>query len=104
MKHLDELQKELTEIKKKLTEASGKYPPICGSVVPHFNFSFSQTSTRVSMTVWKHGTCFLFLKGELQPKIPLLHMKVLTLIKAKSNHFFDTSNAAAAREDRKPKY
>ena len=28
----------------------------------HFNFSFSQTSTRVSITVWKHGKCFLFLK------------------------------------------
>ena len=27
----------------------------------HFNFSFSQTSTRVSITVWKHGKCFLFL-------------------------------------------
>ena len=27
------------------------------------------------------------LKGELQPKISLLHMKVLTLIKAKSNVF-----------------
>ena len=26
------------------------------------NFSFSQTSTRVSITVWKHGKCFLFLK------------------------------------------
>ena len=24
--------------------------------------SFSQTSTRVSITRWKHGTCFLFLK------------------------------------------
>ena len=24
--------------------------------------SFSQTSTRVSITVWKHGKCFLFLK------------------------------------------
>ena len=29
---------------------------------PHFNFSFCQTSTRVSITVWKHGKCFLFLK------------------------------------------
>ena len=28
----------------------------------HFNFSFSQTSTRVSITVWKQGGCFLFLK------------------------------------------
>ena len=27
------------------------------------------------------------LKGELQPKISFLHMKVLTLIKAKSNAF-----------------
>ena len=43
-------------------------------------------------------------KGELRSKISLLHMKVLTLIKAKSNVFFDTCNAVAAREDRKPKY
>ena len=43
------------------------------------------------------------LKGELQPEISLLHMKVLTLIKAKSN-VFDTCNAVAAREDRKPTY
>ena len=28
----------------------------------HFNFSLSQTSTRVSITVWKHGKRFLFLK------------------------------------------
>ena len=28
----------------------------------YFNFSFSQTYTRVSITVWKHGKCFLFLK------------------------------------------
>ena len=28
----------------------------------HFNFSFSQTSTRVSITVCKDGKCFLFLK------------------------------------------
>ena len=39
------------------------------------------------------------LKGELQPKIFLLHMKVLTLIKAKSNVFFYTCNAVAARKD-----
>ena len=26
-----------------------------------FNFSFSQTSTRVSIIVWKHGKCFYFL-------------------------------------------
>ena len=31
-------------------------------------------------------------------------MKVLTLIKAKVMFFFDTCNAVAAREDRKPKY
>ena len=31
-------------------------------------------------------------------------MKVLTLNKTKSNVFFDTYNAVAAREDRKPKY
>ena len=43
-------------------------------------------------------------KGELQPKISLLHMKVITLIKAKCNVFFDTCNAVAAREGRKPKY
>ena len=43
-------------------------------------------------------------KGELQSKISLLHMKVLTLIKAKSNGFFYTCNCVAAREDRKPKY
>ena len=41
-------------------------------------------------------------KGELQPKISLLHMKVITLIKGM--FFFDTCNAVAAREDRKPKY
>ena len=28
----------------------------------HFNFQFSQTSTRVSITICKHGKCFLFLK------------------------------------------
>ena len=28
------------------------------------HFSFSQTSTRVSITRWKLGTCFLFLKCE----------------------------------------
>ena len=28
----------------------------------HFNFSLSQTFTRVSITVWKHRKCFLFLK------------------------------------------
>ena len=28
-------------------------------------------------------------KGELRPEISLLHMKVLTLIKAKSNVFFN---------------
>ena len=27
-----------------------------------YGSSFSQTSTRVSITVWKHGKCFLFLK------------------------------------------
>ena len=26
------------------------------------HFSFSQTSTRLSITRWKHGTCFLFLR------------------------------------------
>ena len=31
-------------------------------------------------------------------------MKVLTLIKAKSNVFLDMCNAVAARENRKPKY
>ena len=46
----------------------------------------------------------ILLKGELQLKISLLHMKVLTLIKAKVMFFFDTCNAVAAREDRKPKY
>ena len=40
----------------------------------------------------------------MKPDISLLQMKVLTLIKAKSNVFFDTCNAIAAREDRKPKY
>ena len=45
------------------------------------------------------------LKGELKPEISLLHMKVLTLIKAKYiMFFFDMCNAVAAREDRKPKY
>ena len=44
------------------------------------------------------------LKGELKPEISLLHMKVLTLIKAKVMFFFDMCNAVAAREDRKPKY
>ena len=28
----------------------------------HCNFSFSQTFTRVSITVWKQGKCILFLK------------------------------------------
>ena len=46
----------------------------------------------------------MIIKGELKPEISLLHMKVLTLIKAKSNVFFDTCNAVAAREDRKPKH
>ena len=32
------------------------------------NFSFSQTSTRVSITVWKHGKCFLFLKYKIRMK------------------------------------
>ena len=32
----------------------------CRLVFPH-HFSFSQTSTRVSITQQKHGTCFLFL-------------------------------------------
>ena len=27
----------------------------------HFNFSLFQTSTRVSITVWKHRKCFIFL-------------------------------------------
>ena len=30
--------------------------------ISHFNFSFSQTSTRVSITLYKHGKCFLFHK------------------------------------------
>ena len=34
----------------------------------HFNFSFSQISTRVSVTVWKHGKCFLFLKSKVMNK------------------------------------
>ena len=28
----------------------------------HFNFSFFQTSTRVFITVWKHGKCFFWIK------------------------------------------
>ena len=32
------------------------------------NFSFSQTSTHVSRTVWKHGKCFVFLKHILVNK------------------------------------
>ena len=31
----------------------------------HFNISFSQISTRVCITVWRHGKCFLFLKYNL---------------------------------------
>ena len=31
----------------------------------HFNFLFSQTSTRVSITVWKQGQCFLFLTQKI---------------------------------------
>ena len=30
----------------------------------HFNFSFSQTSTRVSVTVWKHENFFYFLNND----------------------------------------
>ena len=41
-------------------------------------------------------------KGELRPEISRLYMKVLTLIKVM--FFFDMCNAAAACEDRKPKY
>ena len=31
----------------------------------HLNVPFSQTSTRVSITVWKHGKCCLFHKQRL---------------------------------------
>ena len=41
--------------------------------------------------------------GEHQPKISLLHMKALTWLKQKI-FFFDTCNAVATHEDRKPKY
>ena len=37
--------------------------------ISHFNFSFFQTSTCVSITPWKHGECFLFL--DLQCKTDL---------------------------------
>ena len=40
-----------------------------------------------SITRWSTPDHEPFLKGELQPKISLLHMKVITLIKAKSNVF-----------------
>ena len=42
------------------------------------------SSSRVSDAIFIWAT---FLKGELRPEISLLHMKVLTLIKAKSNVF-----------------
>ena len=37
----------------------------CRLVFPQ-HFSFSQTSTRVSITRYKHGTCFLFLKTNME--------------------------------------
>ena len=77
---------------------------------PH---SIRETTPQYSLDIEIHATlanptnsstyCFRF-KGELKPEISLLHMKVLTLIKAKSNVFLDMCNAVAAREDRKPKY
>ena len=46
----------------------------------HFNFSFSQTSTRFLRTVWKHGKCFLFLKCQWNTWCSLIQkQKGLTL-------------------------
>ena len=64
----------------------------------------SQDQQNNSVKHPKTVSLLCLLKGELQLKISLLHMKVITLIKAKVMFFFDTCNAVAAREDRKQKY
>ena len=48
------------------------------------NFQLSARLPRAGVASWEDSMEIL-LKGELQPEISLLHMKVLTLIKAKSN-------------------
>ena len=45
----------------------------------HFNFSFSQTSTRVSITVWKHGKCFLFLQYDTAVRCCCLTLRVFSV-------------------------
>ena len=47
---------ENSKYERKNTRAAG-YGLSCS----HFNFSFFQISTRVSITPWKHGECFLYL-------------------------------------------
>ena len=44
-----------------LVHNAWKHSPHAGSC-SRSNFSFSQASTRVFITVWKHGECFLFFK------------------------------------------
>ena len=55
---------------------------------------------------WPLCAFSLVVKGELQPKIKFLFYiwKYESWLKQKVMFFFDTCNAVAAREDRKPKY
>ena len=46
-------------------EIAWKHPR--SGLVFRFKLSFSQTSTRVSIAVWKHGKCFLFLQYSKHP-------------------------------------
>ena len=52
-----------------------------------YNYKGTQLAPRGQDVLLGKQNRFFFLKGELQPKISLLNMKVLTLIKAKSNVF-----------------
>ena len=69
-----------------------------------YNYKGTQLAPRGQDVLLGKQNRFFFLKGELQPKISLLNMKVLTLIKAKSNVFLWYVQWRIAREERKPKY
>ena len=75
----------------------------CGSFTPE-NFSFSQTFTRVSIALWKHGKCFLFLMNTLHdwvmedyccfylPFYQYRHVEV-----AQSEHWWQQCNSVGLR-------
>ena len=69
---------------------------LCGNSRPmgscsDFNFSFSQTFTHVSLTVWKHRKCFLFLNYKIALSYAHCAWPVIVFISGYAKHAVMTS-------------